>query len=97
MSTQLCLKHSHVTNLGVRCHFCAADERKLVNRNHTDSLDALDAARRTAALVCDVLNRDSSRISPGQWMLVEQQMGRVYVDTVTGKKYAVADYLKEQS
>lgn len=58
---------------------------------------AEEAARKTAAFVRDVLNRDSKSISPGQWMLVEQQMDRVYKDMVTGKEHAVADFLKEQS
>lgn len=26
--TQLCTKHAHVTNMGVRCHYCEKEERE---------------------------------------------------------------------
>ena len=66
-------------------------------RRPIESFDAEADARRGAAHLRSLMARDSNRLSPGQWVLAEELMDRVYKSQINGKHYAVADYLKEQA
>ena len=51
-------------------------------------------AIRLASQITMILERDTSRVSPGQWALVEKYMNTVVrPDFGTGKSFAVADYV----
>ena len=60
-----------------------------------ESFDAQHDAKRGVTHLRSLMNRDSKSLSPGQWVLAEELFDRVYKDKITGKHYAVSDYIKE--
>ena len=61
--------------------------------NKVTCYDAKVAAQNAARNVRCILERDSARVSPGQWDLANILIDRVYVDAFTQKCYRTSDYL----
>lgn len=54
--------------------------------------NAHSAAVHWANIIANILERDSTSISPGQWMIVAKYDNTVFVDEYTKKEFAVRDY-----